>query len=247
VTVADYGEFTESAYSDLVASTGQQYSFQPYGTLFEGRHVIWRHDVDMSVHRARRLAEIETDHGVTTTYCFWLHSPFYNLLERSVANAARAILAAGHHAGLHFESGHYGRLADPSVLERLVASEAELLESILEVPVRVFSFHNPGAVNDDLSVGADEIAGRVNTYGRRLRDRYAYVSDSNGYWRHRRLPDVVREAAEERLHVLTHAEWWQEEAMAPRARVVRCVEGRAAAVLAEYDATLAALGRENIR
>ena len=54
-----------------------------------------------------------------------------------------------------------------------------------------------------------------------------YVSDSNGYWRFERLPEVLAAGAHERLHVLTHPEWWQEEAMSPRERILRCIAGRA--------------------
>ena len=74
---------------------------------------------------------------------------------------------------------------------------------------------------DTFAVDAESIAGLTNAYGESLRERYAYVSDSNGYWRHRRLPDVLEAAGEERLHVLTHPEWWQKEPMSPRERIER--------------------------
>ena len=64
---------------------------------------------------------------------------------------------------------------------------------------------------------------------RSVRDDYAYISDSNGYWRFDRLPEVIAAGAHERLHVLTHPEWWQEEAMSPRERILRCIAGRGAA------------------
>lgn len=243
----DFSDFTERSYSTILAAAAAHYSFERYGTSSAERHVIWRHDVDVSVHRAVRLAELESECGVRATYCFWLHSPFYNLLERAVGDRAKKALACGDHAlGLHFETGHYGRIDSTDVLAELIAREAAVLEQILERPVEAFSFHNPGSVNDDLAFDADRIAGLPNAYSAALRERYAYISDSNGYWRHRRLPDVVHAATDEFLHVLTHPVWWQDQAMPPRARIARSVEGRAAATLRDYDDLLASLGRQNL-
>ena len=56
----------------------------------------------------------------------------------------------------------------------------------------------------------------VNAYGAGLRERFAYCSDYRPR-RHRRLRDVLEEAADERLHVLTHPEQVPEP-LPPRAR-----------------------------
>jgi hypothetical protein len=66
-------------------------------------------------------------------------------------------------------------------------------------------------------------------------------------WRHRRLFDVLEKAVEDRLHVLTHPEWWTPEPMAPRARIQRCLEGQAAAVGKYYDDLVDGYGRPNVR
>jgi hypothetical protein len=243
----DFSDFTERSYTTLLVEAKRHYSFERYGTTNVGQHVIWRHDVDISVHRAVRLAELEREQGVRATYCFWLHSPFYSLLERGVADRAKQVLAGGEHVlGLHFETGHYGRVDSEDQLAHLVGYEASLLEHLLERPVEAFSFHNPGSQNDDFAFEADVIGGLPNAYSAKLRSAYAYISDSNGYWRHQRLPDVLHEAREERLHVLTHPVWWQVEPMPPRARVARSIEGRAARTLREYDEVLADLGRPNV-
>jgi hypothetical protein len=235
-------DFTESAYRELLASAKRSYSFEPFGTESEQPHVLWRHDVDVSVHRAARLAQLEAEDGVRTTYFFWFHSPFYNLLERPVVEAARKALAAGHWLGLHFDSSFPGR---GDVSER-VAAEAAQLADLLEQLVTAVSFHNPTLVDADPASGGDVVAGLANVYGPTLRDRYRYVSDSNGYWRFDRLLDVLAEAPP-RLHVLTHPEWWQAEPLSPRDRIARSVEGRARATLRDYDALLEANGRANLR
>ena len=82
-----------------------------------------------------------------------------------------------------------------------------------------FSFHNPEGGRllgfDMDSVGEAENL-MVNAYGRTIRRRYHYCSDSNGYWRHERLYDVVSNSKHERLHILTHPEWWLQRPMTPK-------------------------------
>lgn len=239
------GDFTEEAYEELIRLARARYRFERYGKTSDEPHVLWRHDVDASPHRAVRMAAIEAEQGARSVYCFLLHSSFYNLLERGVADKAREALDFGHGLGLHFDTAFYdGRLAGDR-LHALVGREAALLQELLDRPVEVVSFHNPD-VADDLGHDSDLLGGLQNAYGRTVRERYTYVSDSNGYWRFRRLIDVLQQGSHPRLHVLTHPEWWTPTPLPPRERIVRCVEGRAAATLDDYDRLLAAAGRRNI-
>jgi hypothetical protein len=239
--------FTEDAYRRALVLAKRSYTFEPFGSDSVEPHVLWRHDVDVSVHRAARLGALEADEDVSATYFFSFHSSFYNLLERSVLDQARATLRRGHALGLHFDSSFYGRIDSADQLTEHVAREAHQLGELMEAAVSAVSFHNPGSANDDLAFDDDRIAGLVNAYGRTIRDRYEYVSDSNGYWRFRRLLDILEHPGTDRLHVLTHPVWWQEAKMAPRERIVRSVDGRARAVLREYDELLRSAERENVR
>jgi hypothetical protein len=241
VSGLDASDFTEREYRRALVLAKGSYSFEPFGTESEEPHVLWRHDVDASVHRAARLAAIEAEEGVRATYFLSFHSTFYNLLEQPVLDASREVLAAGHWLGLHFDSSFPGT---GDVFDR-IAREATQLSDLLGRPVTAFSFHNPGLVNDDLALEDDVVAGLVNVYSRSIRERYRYVSDSNGYWRHERLFDLLEDPPAH-LHVLTHPEWWQGEPLAPRDRVARCVEGRAQATLRDYDALLEAAGKANL-
>jgi hypothetical protein len=224
-------DFTEAEYDRLVRLALRNYRF---GSFAEWRNappqtVLWRHDLDFSVHRAVALARIEADAGVRATYFLNLHSAYYNALESEVADRVREIIELGHELGLHFDPT-FETSRDPL---RALSSERRLLEDVFGVPVRSFSLHNP--VVAGWSADDDEVAGMVNAYGRGLRERFAYRSDSHGVWRHGRLEDVLEEAAEERLHVLTHPEWWVPEPLPPRERVTRAIEGRAARTQERYD------------
>ena len=234
-------DFTERGYTAALAAAAARYRFEPFGTGAAEPHVLWRHDVDVSMHRAVALAEIEARQGVRSTWFLSLHSAFYNLLEREMTELALRLASLGHWIGLHFDAGYYGTAVD---LHEPMALERALLEGVVGAPVGAISFHNPDATGvEDLR--DDELAGMVNAYGRSVRERYAYVSDSNGYWRFRRLADVLDGGAEPRLHVLTHPEWWQAVAMTPRERIQRAIDGRARRVGDSYDAGLADAGRLN--
>ncbi len=63
-----FEDFTETSYREIVASARERYAFEPFGTATTSPHVLWRHDVDYSVHRAAALARIEADLGVRATY-----------------------------------------------------------------------------------------------------------------------------------------------------------------------------------
>ena len=234
-------DFTESSYRALVQRAKQRYQFVTFDrAATAGSGVLWRHDIDMSVHRALALAKIERDEGVRATYFVHLHSRFYNALEDAIVDRLRAIVALGHDVGVHFDS----RFVTGSItMADAVAAERATLERACGSRAVALSFHDPDvtAVSD-----ATEVAGLVNAYGRTLRERFEYASDSNGYWRFTPLSEVLLSAGP-RLQVLTHPEWWVPEPMPPRARVMRAIEGRAAYLAAKYDAAMTDVGRDNIR
>jgi hypothetical protein len=243
---AAFGDFTEAAYGELVGRAVERFAFEPFGVSATHPHVLWRHDVDISVHRAVALARIEAETGAASTWFFWLHSPFYSLLEPAIAGRAREILGLGHRLGLHFDPAAYPGLRDQAALEERIDYERQLLEGWLERTVEAVSLHNPD-VRDVGGMREERLANLPNAYGSALEDGYEYVSDSNGYWRFRRLPDLLADETVSRLHVLTHPEWWTPEVLSPRERVVRSVEGRGRQVLSSYDALLARHDRINLR
>jgi hypothetical protein len=238
-----FEDFTEDAYANLIRQARARFAFEPFGTTAEHPHVLWRHDVDISVHRGLALARIEAEEGASSTWFFWLHSPFYNLLETRVRDRAREILALGHWLGLHLDPEI---LRGPGDLEECAERERRLLEEWLEHPVSAVSLHNPD-VKLIAGMREERVVGLPNAYGAALAQRYAYVSDSNGYWRFRPLPDLLADPAVSHLHVLTHPEWWTPEPLSPRERVVRSLDGRIGQVLDSYDALLARHDRVNLR
>ena len=54
-------DFTEIGYRAVLALARERFTFAFFGEAPAEPHVLWRHDVDMSVHRAVALAAIEAD------------------------------------------------------------------------------------------------------------------------------------------------------------------------------------------
>lgn len=241
-----WDDFTENAYAELLQrALTHGYAFARFHDRPATRHILWRHDVDLSVHRALRAAEIEADLGIRSTFFVNPHSVFYSVLEPRVLAILRRILAFGHEIGLHFDAEpHATELGTLNSLKRCLEKERDLVVEWLGCDVRAFSYHNPD-IGGLLQFDADEIAGMTNAYAATLRRDYVYASDSNGYWRFKPIAQVIDER-HERLHILTHPEWWTPGPLAPRDRVERCATGRARACMREYDQFLLEHQRENL-
>lgn len=236
-------DFTVERYRELIRIAKRKYEFVDYKNIALNRKfILWRHDVDYSLNRSLRLAEIEHAEGVKSTYFVNPHSEFYNVFEASQARLIRQILALGHDIGLHFDAA-YHQVANEAELDALVADEASLLQKWFHFKPQAFSFHNPTPFL--LSCENDSYGGLMNCYSSFFKSNVSYCSDSNGYWRFKALGDVLNSATDPCLQVLTHPGWWQSEPRFPRERIFRSTFGRAASVMDFYDAALETDGREN--
>lgn len=236
-------DFTTQQYRNLVILAKHNYEFVLYGNIPWGnKFVVWRHDCDLSLNRAYALAKIEAEVGICATYFLNPHCEFYNIFEKSQVNVVLEILKMGHEIGLHFDAAYYDG-CDEDGLNRHVRAEAGLLEELYGSRPSAFSFHNPESGH--LSCDAEYYGGLVNCYSKRFKEEVPYCSDSNGYWRYRNLYEVLEQASDPCLQVLTHPDWWQDSAMPPRQRIFRSVFGRAESVMRRNDDLLEVYDRAN--
>ena len=105
--------FTYREYREILRKLGDRgYSFAPFseaeGLLRSGRRfVLLRHDIDLDLGKAVRLAELESDMGIAATYFFMMRTQHYNLLSCDGSAAVEHISSLGHHLGLHFDCAAY--------------------------------------------------------------------------------------------------------------------------------------------
>ncbi len=239
-------DFTTDNYRALLKLAKQNYEFRPFTDFKRDDEgiVFWRHDIDFSVHRALSMAELEAEEAVQATYFLHFHNMFYNLLDEGITALVKTLLDFGHQIGLHFDCHYYG-IDDLDQLEMWLSREKRLLQDLFRTEIRVFSFHRPNS--RILSWVNWDYAGMINTYADYFQREVNYCSDSNGYWRHKRLQNILEERKNIRLQVLTHPGWWVQHPMSPRKRISRCIDGRAKALHRQYDQNLHKMGRCNVR
>lgn len=238
-----FADFTLSEYENLIDLAKKNYTFVGYREFDHSkRHILWRHDIDMSPAMALETARIENKKGVKATYYVLLHSDFYNLLDVQNRNYIKEILSLGHEIGLHLDTFFYN-VSSEDQLDNLIRFEKTILEKVFEVSITSFSFHNNTPFT--LACDKDAYGGLINTYSRKIKS-IPYCSDSNGYWRFKRLKDVLNEAGDHNLHVLTHEVWWTREIMSPREKILKCISNQSEAVYLNYENALERLNLLNI-
>jgi hypothetical protein len=90
-----YEEYTQiiSMYSDRMRSFNEALGLSDF--------VILRHDVEFSVTRALKMAQIENQKKIKSTYFFQVISGAYNPFSNAHRKAIELIHEMGHNIGLH--------------------------------------------------------------------------------------------------------------------------------------------------
>ena len=158
----NFSDFTTNHYRVILEMGKSKFEFHFYDEV-QGRqsYILWRHDVDFSIHRAVRLATIERQANVKSTYFIHLHSEYYNLFERDISDLIYKIKDLGHQIGLHFDT-HYYDIRTEDELEEKIALEKEIIDRVFGIKPTVFSFHNTTTFT--LSCQKWEYCGLINTY-----------------------------------------------------------------------------------
>jgi catechol 2,3-dioxygenase-like lactoylglutathione lyase family enzyme len=168
-------------YCDLLeAAQAGGYRFAFFDREPEAGTILLRHDVDLSLDAALRMAELETTAGAAATYFLMTRSEFYNLDSASGEAAVERLRALGHRVGLH--------AVWPQV------DRDERFDPVL-------AWHNP-----DPDYMREPVDGLVNVMEAPWAD--VYRSDSNQHWRQGCPHDELRASTFEWLQLLTHPEIW---------------------------------------
>ncbi|MDQ8039468.1 MAG: formyltransferase family protein [Rickettsiella sp.] len=233
-------DFTEHKYKEYLIKLIENYKFSFFSKDYTSHAtVLLRHDIDVSVHRAYKLAKIETALGIKSTFFIMLYNWFYDIRDPEIRNLIFAIKKMGHKIGLHFDASYplNTNFIDKETLAKTILQQKIGLETILSLKITIFSYHNPTILGNNL-IKDLEICGMLNVYNETFIKNFKYCSDSNGLWRFDKLDDLIKPKQYPKLHVLIHPEWWTPEPLTPRKKILRALNGRANAMLSRYDKLL---------
>ena len=193
----------KSQYALATLASAPEVLASPSSPSSPSRTAFIRHDVDVSLDRAQKLAALERSWGVTSTYHVMLSCPFYDVHDASSREALAAIRAAGHEVGLHYHPAHDEATSPPHAADEEIEGACKRLEDALGEPVQSVSFHlpPPGLIGGPLRV-----AGRVNAYAAPLLEWY--LSDSRGRWREGEPLLTLDSPRSSYLQILVHRVWW---------------------------------------
>jgi hypothetical protein len=158
------------------------YRFAAFDRPPQPGDLLLRHDVDLALDAAVRLAELEADAGATATYFLMTESVFYNLASSEGEATLGRLRELGHAVGLH---AVYPRLELDDRFDPVVA------------------WHNP-----DPEFMREPLDGAVNVMQAGYFDPDHYRSDSNQHWRSGCPHEELAAGGFEWLQLLTHPEIW---------------------------------------
>ena len=216
-------DFTFAAYRKLLMAISRSglevYTVEKYlqsGKPAKG--VILRHDADLSIKKALRLAQIENSFGISTTYYFRIPKTFNEEIIREIHGL-------GHEVGYHFEvldktSGDYERAV------RLFVDEINQFRQKTGIDITTVCSHGGlpydgrektgYKLNLDIFDYAPGLYDETEILGEAYRDiglsNTTYFSDSQARWHY--IPDIwgiiehIESNPERIVYILAHPDHW---------------------------------------
>ena len=168
---------------EAIAAGGYRYAW--FGDGPEPRQLFLRHDVDLTLDAALRMAELEASLDVTATYFLMTESVFYNLASSEGVEVIARLRELGHRVGLH---AVYPNATLDDRFEPVVA------------------WHNP-----EPEYMSAPIPGAINVMEEQYFSPATYRSDSNQRWRMGDPRDELAGGGFRWLQLLVHPEIWAYE------------------------------------
>lgn len=201
--------FTLKHYRDTLAIfLGQRYQIGGFSSYLEGttatpRHLILRHDVDVSVERLMRMVEVEKAMGVRSTIFVRTKAPGYDITTTTTRKAFERLARDGFELGLHYEAPPEG--VDPLAW---VHGEKRKLEETIGVAIVGAAAHRAASTRFFVTTGMLGALGlKYEAYEDRFRVPLKYLSDSRRRWREGCFCIWVGRV--DGIQALVHPIWWK--------------------------------------
>ena len=201
-----YKAFSYIEYEKILISFKDK--FCKFNIYMPEEFIILRHDVEFSIERALKMAEIEASHNVKSTFFFQVVSSAYNPFSVRNCEKIYRIIDLGHDVGLHFYVTHINE-NDNDNLRRNLERQKSLFEGGFSIDCDRFSFHRPPRWV--LEKRSDTIDGLINAYGESFFEfspnpsKIKYVADSQHKWSYGHPLEHVDKT---KMQILVHPDEW---------------------------------------
>ena len=201
--LSDNCNFSYEHYRNTLNEIKKKRRFSTY-VNHSNNDIILRHDVDCSLKAALKMAKIENDLNVSSTYFILFTSEFYNPFSIESSRIIRGILKLGHNLGLHYDETFIQKNSlDPTETIKL---QIDILNQHFDTSIEAVSAHEaigfPPQMQFELPKGVE------NAYSDKFVKQRKYISDSAMFWREGCF--CKNYSNYDSLQVLVHPMWWSD-------------------------------------
>ena len=213
--------FTYDYYREILGLLKSNFNICLFSDIESSEHnsIILRHDVDVSVEEALKMAQIEHDEGVCSNYMIMTDSIFYDLDDKNI-KSLKKIIDLGHHVGLHYDF----KENDISISEENIVRYSGYLGGMIGQDIISLSFHSFSS----LSFSPYFLKDRFH-FGQNINSFFSdfmnyYISDSRGRWESSYMPELLSNKGRFKwFQFLIHPIWWGEKSLSPKDRIIEYI------------------------
>ena len=206
--------FSYNEFKNLINMVQQNLPIVDYKDVNDNtkKFCVLRHDIEFSIDRAYKLAKIENELGVISTYTVQVRNNTYNALSEKNINLILKIKELGHHIGLHQNPPSSMKL---DTLKDYIMRDITILEECYGFEIDRFAFHRPKKEYLNYYVQLDN---KINCYDKKFFHFFEdkpesleilYLADSNHKWKYG-YPLDFDFSKINKLQLLTHPFSWSD-------------------------------------
>lgn len=196
--------FKYEDYKTFLRHIKECYSVMPLGNWDGSNGIILRHDVDLDIKPAYKLALIENEFAIPSTYFILTTGQTYNPMSSDNRKMLKEMSDMGFEIALHFDPSIY-EYSELDFLTAKVEQEVSILSSITDKAVKSISLHNPGRFGT-----YPLFDGYCNAYDERIFSTDTYISDSRMQFQ-KDIYTFVKKAKERTIQILLHPSLYTED------------------------------------
>ena len=215
-----HNRFSYDEYKEIISLIQEHLPIVSFNDVIDNNleeYCVIRHDVEYSLDRALKLAQLENKLNIKSTYCIQVRNNIYNAISDKNIKLVEQIKSLGHEIALHQDPpsglGDYG-------LKEYLLRDMETLNKYYNIPIRIFSYHRP---KQEYLQKYFTVGDKINTNGNKFFHYFkgdglvkpedldvTYLADSNHKWKWGD-PKNLNFTKVKKLQINIHPYSWSEE------------------------------------